>query len=282
MLSVEDNDIGNSILSFQLPTWCMNPDIPFESAELARDRLNNLDSFIVEHGAQWAEGGAFNTYFDPGLIDRVIRGDIGPHTRPMPGFNYYMHIDPAKKSANYAAVLVAKKRYTNNLGKRRNKCYLAGTWIWRPVPGQGLLFGEIDKQIIQICSIFHPLSVTYDDYHSIQSVQLLRSHGINTRQVSFNRNVKAKFYQNLRDLMGYQPEPELFLYDVGGESSLLIAELKALRQKQNQRGIAIVPDKRGEIKTDDLRDCLAGACSAACEGLQMALPEPVCVRMGFI
>ena len=220
-------------------------------------------------------------YFDPAVVDRCLRGDLGPHQRPEPGLNYYMHVDPAKNSANYACVLVGKKKYTNNQGKRRNVCFLAGIWIWRPVPGVGLLFSEIDKDIIRICSIFHPIMVTYDDYQSVQSIQLLRSHGINVRMVPFNRNVKMKMYQNLRDLMSYLPAPELYLYNHGGDSNLLICELKNLKQKQNQRGMTITPDKTADVKTDDIADALAGACSSACEALQMGLPEPVCVRTGY-
>ena len=278
-MAEKDDDTGNSILSFQLPTWCMNPDIPYENPELARDRLSNIDMFTIEFGAQWAEGGSYNSYFDPAQIDRCLRGELGPHMRPQPGCNYYIHVDPAKKSANYAALMIAKERYTNNMGKRRNRCYLAGIWIWKPKPGLGLLFGEIDKKILEICSVFHPQSLTYDDYHSVHSVQFLRSHGVPTRQVPFNKNVKAKFYQNLRDMMSYQPEPELILYDNGGDSSLLIGELKALRQKQTQRGITIVPYKSGDIKSDDVADCLAGACSAANDGLRAPLVEGGVVRM---
>lgn len=281
-MSTVDDDVGNSILSFQLPTWCMNPDIPYNTAELERDRRANLDMFTIEYGAQWAEGGTYHNYFPEQLIERCLRGDIGPHKKPERGFNYYLHVDPAKSGNNYAAVLVAKQRYSNYLGKKRNRCYLAGLWVWRPIPALGLLFGEIDKQIIQICSVFHPMEVTYDDYHSVHSLQLLRSHGIHTKQISFNRNVKQKIYQNLSDMMSYQPEPELFLYDDGGESSLLIGELKSLKRKQTQRGVAIGPDKGGDVKSDDLADCLAGAVSAANEGLRMALPEPVVVRTGWV
>lgn len=280
-MSTVDDDTGNSILSFQMPTWCMNPDIPYDTPELERDRRTNLDMFSIEYGAQWAEGGAYHNYFPEDLIERCIRGDIGPHRRPKPGVSYYLHIDPARKGNNYAAVLIAKERYTNSIGKRRNRCTLAGTWVWRPVPGMGLLFGEIDKQVIQICSIFHPMEVTYDDYQSTHSLQLLQSHGINTRRVTFNRGVKQKIYQNLYDMMCYQPEPELLLYDDGGESSLLIGEIRNIKKKFTQRGVAILPDKGADIKTDDLVDSLAGAVSAANEGLRMGLPEPVVVRTGW-
>jgi len=272
----------DSILSFQLPTWDANPEIPYETADLQRDRKTNPEMFSIEYGAQWAEGGSFHNYFPAELIERCIRGDISFHTKPMPGCNYYMHVDPAKKGNNYAAVLVAKQRYTNSRGRRRVRCILAGVWVFRPIPGVGLLFNEVDKKIIEICARFHPMSVTYDDYHSIQSVQLLRSHGINTRQVSYNRSVKQKVYQNLRDLMACSPDPELWLFDDGGEATLLLSELKNLKLKQTQRGFSIMPDKGADVKSDDIADCLAGACSAANEGLRMSLPDPVVVRTGWI
>lgn len=281
-LASTDDDTGNSILSFQLPTWDVNPDVPYDEPELIRDRKSNLEMFTIEYGAQWAEGGSYHNYFPEELVNRCIRGDLAPHDRPMPGVNYYIHVDPAKGGNNYAAVMVAKQRYTNNRGHKRVRCILAGVWIWRPVPGMGLQFAEIDKDIIKICSIFHPMAVTYDDYHSMQSMQLLRSHGINTQIISFNRSVKAKLYQNLRDLMAYQPESELYLFDNGGESSLLISELRNLRLKQTQRGYTILPDKNADVKSDDIADCLAGACVSANEGLRMALPEPVTVRTGWL
>ena len=269
------------ILSFQLPTWAVNPDVSYDEDELRKDRKTNLELFTVEYGAQWASGGTYGYYFEPGLVDRCIRGDLGPHTRPVPGFNYYLHVDPANGGNNYAAVLVAKKRYVNHMGKKRNQIYLAGTWVWRPTPGVGLLFTEIDKDVIQICQQFRPVMVTYDDYQSKQSLERLQSCGVRTKRLMFNRNVKNKIYQNLTDLMTYIPKPELLLYDDGGESSLLLGELRSLKKKQIQRGISIIPDKNSDIKTDDLADCLAGCCTSANDGLRMSLPEPVSVNMGF-
>jgi hypothetical protein len=150
-------------------------------------------------------------------------------------------------------------------------------WVWDPEPGIGLLFNQIDKDMIHICSIFHPLAVTYDQFNSIQSIQMLRSHGINTIQTSFNRGFKNKIYQNLKDMMGYYPQPELWLYD----DPRLILEMKALKYRPTMRGISLVKDKHGEVKTDDLIDCLAGATASAAETLRASLPPPVTVNMGF-
>lgn len=277
----EDAKNEDSILSFQLPTWCTNPGITYDHPDLVRDRKANLDMFATEYGAQWSAGSAFGNYFEEGMIERCIKGDLSPHLSPMPYTNYYLHVDPAQGGNNYAAVLVAKKRYINTRGEKRTRCILAGTWVWRPVPGLGLLFNEIDKEILRICKIYRPLVVSYDDYQSTHSVQLLRSHGVHTQVIPFNRGVKAKIYQNLRNMMGYMPEPELWLYDDGGESSLLLSELKNLKWKHNQRGLSIITDKTADVKSDDLSDCLAGAVSMATEGFRADLPAPVLVRTGW-
>jgi len=274
-----DSETDDKILSFQLPTWDVNPDVPYGHDELQRDRKSNIDLFKMEFGAQWGESGTYHPFFDPAQIERCIRGDIEAHKYPQPGMNYYMHIDPAKKSHNYVAVLVAKERYMAFNGKKRNMCYLAGIWVWRPQVGEGIQFAKIDQEILHICRTFHPLSVGYDDYHSMGSVELLRSHGVNTRILHFNRNMKWKIYQVLRDMMCYQPTPEIALYNNDVGSALLISELKGIRTKQTQRGQTIVPDKNGDVKTDDVSDALCAACAAANEGLRAGLPEPVTVMM---
>jgi hypothetical protein len=271
----------DSILSFQLPSWDVNPDVPYENSEMQRERESNLEMFKVEYGAQWAESGTLSKFFDDQLVTRCIRYDLGPHNRPRPEMSYFLHVDPAKKKNQYAAVLVAKERYSNHLGKRRNRCYLAGVWIWRPVPGQGLMFNLIDQDIIRICSIFHPMYVTYDAYNSINSLQLLRSHGINTRELPFNNANKSKFYFTLREMMAYQPNPEVYIYDDGGDSSILIAELKNLKMKTKSRTFGLIPDKNADVKTDDLADSLAGAVAMASESIEMGLPEPTTMWVGW-
>ncbi|MFA7219122.1 MAG: hypothetical protein WC119_01160 [Synergistaceae bacterium] len=277
-----NNEISERSLSFHLPTWDINLDVPYSEPELLKERQANPEMFAVEYGAQWAEGGSYGNYFEEAAIDRCLRLDIGPHMRPQPRTNYYIHVDPAKKSNNYTAVMVGKQRYVTPQGQKRTKCVLAGVWLWKPSPGLGLLFESIDMELIKICSIFHPMSVTYDDYHSVHSVQRLRGHGINCHQISFNDRVKCKVYQNLRNMMLYQPEPEILLYDNSAETNLLIAELKELKFKKTKRGYSILPDKNGDVATDDLADCLAGATSAANEGLRAALPAPTIVRTGWI
>ena len=265
---------SDHILSYQLPTWCLNADITYESLQEAQKR--NPESFPVEYGAQWAKYGIYGNYFEPAMIDRCVRYDIGPHTRPMPRVNYYIHVDPAQSGPRYVAVMVAKEYYTNHIGKRRCRVILANVWVWDPTPGLGLMFCDIDRQMIDICARFHPMAVSYDQFNSVQSLQLLKSHGIHTICTAYNRNFKNKIYQNLKDMMSYQPQAELFLY----EDPKLIMEMKALKYRPTMRGISLVVDKHGEVKTDDVIDALAGATAMASENIvQTALPLPTTVNM---
>jgi len=269
----------DAILAFQLPSWCVNDDIEYNDKEMTRDRENNPEMFAIEFGAQWATGGAYGSYFESGLIERCVRSDIGPHSKPMPGFNYYGHVDPANGGNNYSMVLVGARRYRNNMGEKRWQVHLAGVWIWKPVPGIGLQFHEIDKDVLTICRVFRPISLTYDDFQSIHSLQFLRRHGVNCKKVQYNRGVKQKLYRNMKMLMEYQPNPEVFLYDDNGPASYLLAEMQNLKFKRISRGISILPDKTADVKTDDVIDCLVGACSSATEGVMPALPQPTTVRI---
>lgn len=277
----EESQTDDSILSFQLPTWCVNDDIEFDNKEMTADRNSNPEMFATEYGAQWATGGTYGNYFEPGLIERCVRSDIGPHTKPQPGFNYYAHVDPANGGNNYSMVLIAAKRYRNNAGEKRWQIHLAGTWIWKPVPGIGLQFSEIDRDVLTICKVFRPLKVTYDDYQSIHSLQFLRSHGVHCTRIQYNRGVKQRLYRNLKMLMEYQPNPEICLYDDGSNASYMLSEMHNLKFKRIARGISILPDKNADVKTDDVIDCLVGACSSANDGIMPSLPEPTTVRMRF-
>jgi hypothetical protein len=265
----------DNILSFHLPTWSINKDIPYES--LAEERKRNPENFAIEYGAQWARSGTFGNYFDAGLVDRCIRGDIAPQSRPQHGLNYYLHVDPASNGNRYVAVLVAKEHYVNHLGKRRIRVRLANMWVWEPTPGIGLIFNQIDQEMLRVCYVFRPVTVTYDAWNSISSLQFLRANGFNTCQTSYNRTFKERIYQNLRDMMSYTPHPELWLYD----DPRLILEMKSLKMRPTQRGVSLVTDKHGETKTDDFVDCLAGAAAMAAETVRPSLPAPVTVQMGF-
>jgi hypothetical protein len=156
---------------------------------------------------------------------------------------------------------------------------LAKVRIYDPEPGVGLIFTAIDRDILKVCQTFRPLAVTYDQWNSIPSIQMLRGHGINVIQTSFNRSFKMKIYQNLKTMMTY-PEPdgsELLLYN----DPRLILEMKSLKYRPVMRGVSFMPDKSSDVPTDDVVDCLAGAVAMASENITPRLPAPVCVYTGW-
>ena len=57
--------------------------------------------------------------------------------------------------------------------------------------------------------------------------------------------------------------------------------MKALKYRPTIRGISLVVDKHGDVNTDDIVDCLAGACAMASDSVHMALPTPVVVHTGW-
>ena len=273
--SAEETD---EILAYQLPTWCVNETVTYDS--LAVKRKRNPDAFAIEHGAQWAKSGLYGYYFPEDLIMRcveagVLKG-IREMERPDPQFHYYLHVDPAKNGDRYVAVMVAREQYRNVNMEKRIRIRLAKIWVWDPTPGIGLLFNEIDKEVLQICQQFRPRLVTYDQFQSAHSLQFLKRYGIPNRETSYNRSYKMTIYQNLREMMSYHPHPELWLYD----DHRLILEMKCLRYRPTKRGYTLVKEKGGEVETDDIIDCLAGATSAATNVANIPLPRPVTVNMG--
>jgi len=274
--SAESTD---EILAYQLPTWCVNDTVTYDSLSVKRKR--NPDAFAIEYGAQWAKGGSYGCYFPEDLIMRCVEEGIlkgcHPMDRPDPKFHYYLHVDPAKNGDRYVAVMVAREQYRNINMEKRIRIRLAQVWIWNPEPGIGLLYNEIDKEVLRICQTWRPRLVTYDQFQSAHSLQFLKRYGIPNRETSYNRAYKMTIYQNLREMMSYHPHPELWLYD----DHNLILEMKCLKYRPTKRGYTLVKDKGGEVETDDIIDCLAGATSAATHVANIPLPRPTTVNLGF-
>jgi hypothetical protein len=271
---------GNKgMLAFQLPTWCVNTEVTYESLE--QDRLRNPEKFAVEYGGQFSKSGTMGEYFPADLVDYCVKEGIiagcAPMKSPDPKYHYYLHIDPAKNNDKYTAVMIAREIYRENTtrGEKRIRIRLANIWQWEPTPGMGLIFKDIDNDIIQICRKFRPRMVTYDSWNSIHSLQYLRKSGVRCLERSYNASYKMKIYQNLRDLMAHQPKTELLLYD----DTKLILEMKSLKFRPTKRGYTLVKDKAEGIN-DDIIDCLAGASSEALHIASAPLPTGGVVNLG--
>ena len=274
----KQSDKTREVLAYQLPTWSVNPTVTYESLTSKRER--NPETFAIEYGAQWSRSGSSGVFFPETLVDRCLQEGIlkgvAQMTRPDPKFHYYLHVDPANGGDRYVAVMVAREVYKNQNNEKRVRARLANIWVWEPTPGAGLVFSEIDKNVLSICRLFRPRVVTYDQWNSLHSLQFLKSCGVPCKETSFNRSYKEQIYMNLREMMSYQPTPELWLYD----DYRLTLEMKSLRYRPTKRGFTLIKDKRGESTTDDIVDCLAGAVSSSASLMLTPLPRGITTNLG--
>jgi hypothetical protein len=270
------------MLSFKCATWEFNPKMPQDHPEFLRLKSRDPESFAIEFGAEWPEGAMFGQYFPKELIERCYRlsSEQNIQVQERPNFangEYYFHIDPGLTASRYVLVAVQKRIYRDSKGIPNPRSVVAFIKIFTPVTAQGLEWNKIDQEVLELCRLFRPIKVTYDQWNSASSLSLLQQNGINIEQISFNRSFKCKIFQNLRDLMS---KPECGVYVVQNEE--MFNELVSLKFRPSPRGISIGADKRGECPTDDIADCLAGATFSACgQHFGGRLPSSMTVYTGF-
>ena len=266
-----------NMMSFQVPTWEFNPKKPYDDPELVKFRTMDPDAFDVEFGAQWPEGTMFGTYFPEALIKDCIRMELVPEDEPEHGVEYFFHIDPSGGGDRFAMAAVKRTFCRDAYGKTLPRIVLAFTRTFEPEGDRGLNYMKIDQEILDLCIKYRPVTVTFDQWNSPSSIEMLRANGIRAMSTSFNRGYKNKIYQNLRELMA-RPEIGLWLY----EEPLLLAELKSLKYRPTPRGYcSIGADPRSDTPTDDMCDCLAGAAFMAAGNYYRRLPQGILVNTGY-
>lgn len=272
-----DDDVRfNRIVSYRLATWDINEELPYNCDFMVDERNKNPEKFAVEYGSMWATRGFMGNFFSPEQVDRAVKPFIQIQDRGVPGVEYFMHIDPAAKRDNYAVVIIERQRYIMPGGQKRYRCVLAYHDVWKPSASNTISFKEIDEEVLLLYKRFRPVSTTYDMWNSIQSVEFLKKRGVNAAQLPFNRSNKATFFQHLIDLLD---RDELWLY----YDEYIIGELINLKFKPTQRGISILADRGADVSTDDIVDCIAGACwMATGRMLTCSLPSSVIVNMGRV
>jgi len=262
------------IVSYRLATWDINEELPYNCEFMTDERNKNPEKFSIEYGSMWAVRGFMGNFFSPAQVEKAVKPFVQMQDKGDPRSEYFMHIDPAAKRDNYAVVIVERQRYVLPGGQKRHRCVLAYHNVWKPSSSNTMSFKKIDDEVVALYRRFKPLTVTYDMWNSIQSVEYLKSLRINAMQLPFNRSNKATFFQHLIDLMD---RDELWLY----YDEDVVGELMNLKFKPTQRGVSIMADRGADVSTDDIVDCLGGACwMATGREIRASLPQSVLVNMG--
>jgi len=272
-------------LAFKLPTWKVN--INLREDDLRNEfKYMSPGEFNMEFGAEFS-GTAGEKYVPDQYVDKAIAlgVEIGLEQRlfGIKGQIYYAHLDPASSSHNYALVVVhveeriRSKEKNGVIIKERNKLLVVDhVKVWQPTGGESIKVSEVDNYIIDLSRRFRFAMVSYDNWNSQSSVQLLRRKRIPTKITPFRRPYKMAIYDNLEQLL---VNGQIVLPYKGPESQLLEMELKCLKRVYTWNGYKTEPNPEGLIKTDDIADSLAAACYVATESINKGYASSVVVKM---
>lgn len=239
-------------LALQLPTWIMNPQKEFSKVTLHQsERPKDPAAFLTSWGARFmgAEGAKF---FDPVKIEHCIDFRYEEAKQCDPNHTYFIHLDPATTSHNYALCMVHAVTYANAKMEIKRKVFVDFVKFWKPDETGPVNIKEVEDTIKNLCKRFRVGSVTFDAFQSAQTIQNLKMCGINAFETAFRQNYITEIYGELRNLVN---QGDLVLYP----NDQLIGEMKELLYKVLNRGFKKFFDSKSEFPSDDCVDALAGA-----------------------
>lgn len=278
-LYIESNNTP-SRLSFKLPTWRVNLNTEEDSLRQEFKFMNPVE-FQMEFGAEFS-GTAGELFIPAHYVDAAFQlGDeISPNQKIVgrPGMIYYAHLDPAATSHNYALIVMhieertrIKEKENGIKFKEKVKIFVVDhIMAWQPAMKDAIEVGKIDQYILDLAKVFRFAMVSYDDFHSLSSIQKLRAKGVPSKITKFRKAYKVQIYTHLEHLL---INHQISFPRKGPWSGLLERELKCLKRVYNPSGFKIEPDPEAQTNTDDICDALAGACGIAVDIAYSGYPK---------
>lgn len=200
-------ELYNTTLDFadtlvvKLPTWLINANV--DRRWLAGEQLRDPIEYNMQYGAEFGNNSA-----DPYLTSddvnyafnncsTVSRCEIREH-----GVEYYCHVDPANRSDYYTIVVVhgcptGKKDAYN---KPILKYFVDHIHFWAPVQmKQPVDVGVVEAYLIDLNSRFRFKQISFDQWHSSETIERLQQIGVPAVLRVFNREYKDAIYIDLLD-----------------------------------------------------------------------------------
>jgi hypothetical protein len=257
----------DDILALQLPTWCINPDPNFAKAKLIKEeRPKDPLAFMSTWNARFL-GESGSKFFDERRIEDSIDFKMDEAKGGDPRHAYFMHLDPATTSHNYALALVHVVTLMNKYQSVRRQVVVDMVKLWTPTEKGPVNLDELETYVRDVCRRFRVVAVTYDAFQSQQTIQRLKASGINAFETMFTATYKTTIYGELRNVLN---QGDLVLYP----NQKLVGEMKSLMYKIQQRTFKLFADPKSEYPTDDACDALAGAAYQALNyHVQQTLPR---------
>jgi len=245
-------------LVLRAATWDVYPN--FTEEELREEFPDRSEeAFMTEFGAQFS-GTAGNNFFVRDDVISCFSPGMSLQKIGQPGIAYFIHLDPATSSHNYALCMAHKENYVDPENKNNNfRIVVDLLKYWYP-QGGSINVEDVDNYILWLKDRFYIAKLTYDQHRSENSIKVMRKVGLPAHLTRFTLSYKMKIYQNLYNLI---TSKRLIIPDDGSDASkLLKSEMIYLQKKDNYQGWRVFPKKDAEVNTDDLVDSLAGATYA--------------------
>lgn len=261
-------DTANRLM-MRLSTWEVTPQ---RRKELRKEfAAMSEGEFNMEFGAEFSGIGLEN-FFSEDQVNSCFTGhnfnlvEMGGGRHP-----YFAHFDPATTSHNYALCVLHKEYFMNPQTRKADFIVIVDhIKYWHPSEGKPLDVFEITEYLVNLKRRFKIGLLTYDQFSSQECIMKLRKASIPNKLMRFNRAQKMSIYKELENLIN----GGRLLIPCQTETNLLQQEMIELRRKFDAQGFKVMPMQEGDgAKTDDIVDCLAGACYSAIEKQVSKLPS---------
>jgi hypothetical protein len=272
----EYNYLHDEVIALQLPTWRMNPNEEFSEEHLVRTK-RPIDpiAFYSTWNARF-QGEAGDRMFNEQKLMECVDHGMFPAKFGHPRYEYFIHLDPAVSSHNYALALVHVVRMTNENRGMRKRVIVDLVKYWKPTKDGPVSIMDVENTIRDLCRKFRVQKVTFDAFQSAQTIERLKMQGIRAEETPFTAGYITKVYNELSNLIN---ENNLSLY----HDEQAVGELKHLRYKVTARGFKRMFDERSPFPADDVADAIAGACYQALNSNKLnSLPRSGLVRTTLI
>ena len=267
-----ENDVSNR-LAMRVSTWNINPYHTRESLRKDNHTMSEGE-FNMEFGAEFS-GTGLESFFTEDQVKACFTGhNLRDREIGSPGKVYFVHLDPATSSHNYALV-VLHKEYFMNIDTQKADFMIVVDHIkyWEPLKGP-INPNVVMDYVLGLKRKFHIGLITYDSFASQESILKMRKAGIPNKETKFTGQYKFTIYKELENLVN--TGRIIIPYN-----QTLYNEMVELQRKFTPTGFKVMPKQEGDgQKTDDIVDCLAGATYIAIEKQITRLPNAKLVNLG--
>jgi hypothetical protein len=224
--------------------------------ELRQRLAQDPRGFNAEFNAQWIT--VENAFLDEAHVLRVFapiaRGPLVMRGAGSLGFHYVLHVDPARRGANFAAV-VAHLEYLNGADQLPH-LLVDLIRVWRPAD---YLAGEIDQYavvdaLLEIIEAFRVSTATVDQYDATLITQYL-ARQLLVRRLAWHTTVEELAATPGRNRRQAELFREAIALDLVHSPPHELA-LQELLHLQEQTPGRVGPPTTGLITTSDVSDCL--------------------------